>query len=80
MEKATQGAQKRIDFLWRWAMTFFAIFVVLAGWVGTNIRAEKYDTLFWVGVAFAAISFAISATLTYITHRHIKRLEESDNA
>lgn len=80
MKKATQGAQKRIDFLWRWAMTLFTVFVVLTGWLGVNIRAEKYDTIFWVGVGLDAFVFIASATLTYITHRHLNRLEKSDNA
>lgn len=80
MKKVTQGAQKRIDFLWRWAMTFFAVLVVLVGWLGVNIRAEKYDTVFWIGVGFTAVVAVACPVLTYIAHRHIKRLEKSDDA
>ncbi|MDD9818761.1 MAG: hypothetical protein OXU61_11610 [Gammaproteobacteria bacterium] len=78
-EMSSQGAQKRIDFYGRWSLALFAVFVVLAGWIGTNIRAGKYDTMFQFGVGCAMVAAVGCIGFTWVTHRRIKRLEESKN-
>lgn len=78
-EKPSQGLQKRIDFFGRWAFAFFTAFLVLAGWLGTNIRAEKYDIVFVVGASGAAFFGIASLTFAWITYRNIKRLEALEN-
>jgi len=70
---------KRIDFIGRWALAFFAVLVVLVGWIGNNIRAGQYDIIFQIGVNFAVGAAVICVTLTLIAYRLIKRKEESGN-
>lgn len=78
-EMSSQGAQKRIDFLGRWALAFFAVLIVLLGWIGTNIRAGKYDIMFQAGIGCAVFAAIVFISLTWNTHRRIKRLEKSKN-
>jgi len=78
-EILSQGAQKRIDFLGRWSLAFFAVFVVLVGWLGTNIRTGKYDIMFQVGIGCATVVAVACISFTWITHKRIKRLEKSEN-
>ncbi|MCY4244361.1 MAG: hypothetical protein OXU41_03515 [Gammaproteobacteria bacterium] len=78
-EISSQGAQKRIDFLGRWALASFAVLVVLAGWLGNSINTGKFGIMFWPGVAGAVVAAVFCAGLTWITHQHIKRLEEHKN-
>jgi len=35
--------EKQIDFLGRWALAFFAVFILLVGWLGNSIRNEQFD-------------------------------------
>lgn len=78
-EKPSQGLQKRIDFFGRWAFAFFTAFLVLLGWLGANIRAEKYDIVFQIGASGAIFFGVASITSAWITYRNIKRLEASEN-
>jgi len=78
-EKPSQGLQKRIDFFGRWAFAFFTAFLVLLGWLGTNIRVEKYDIVFVVGASGAAFFGIASLTFAWITYRNIKRLDALEN-
>jgi len=78
-EIASQGAQKRIDFLGQWSLAFFAVLVVLVGWIGNRINAGQFGIMFLVGVGWAVIFTAICGILARSTHKHIKRLEESEN-
>jgi len=70
---------KRIDFLGRWALAFFAVFVVLVGWLGNSIRTEQYDIIFQVGVNLAVFAAIMCIGLTVVTIRLIKRREKSEN-
>jgi len=78
-ETHSQGMQKRIDFLGRWAFAFFTVFVVLIGWIGNSIRAEKYDILFQVGIGAAAVIVIACIGFAWMALQRIKRLEESKN-
>jgi len=78
-ETHSQGMQKRIDFLGRWAFAFFTVFVVLVGWIGNSIRAEKYDILFQVGIGVAVALAVACLGFAWMTLQRIKRLEESKN-
>jgi len=75
-EMSSHGAQKRIDFLGRWSLAFFAVFVVLAGWLGNRINAGEFGIMFLVGMECAVISLMVCVGCGWITHRRIKRLEE----
>lgn len=70
---------KRIDFLGRWALAFFAVLVVLLGWIGNSIRTEQYDIIFHIGVHLAVVAAIMCVGLTLVTIRLIKRKEESQN-
>jgi len=76
-EMSFQGAQKRIDFLGRWSLAFFAVLIVLVGWIGNRINAGQFGIMFLVGVGWAVIFAAICGILARSTHKRIKRLEES---
>ena len=78
-EMSFQGAQKRIDFLGRWSLAFFAVFVVLVSWLGNSVRAGKYDTMFQIGIGCAMAVAVVCGILTRSTHKRIKRLEEPEN-
>ncbi|MDD9885418.1 MAG: hypothetical protein OXU62_12975 [Gammaproteobacteria bacterium] len=78
-ETHSQGMQKRIDFLGRWAFAFFTVFIVQVSWLGNSIRAEKYDILFRVGIGAAAVFAVACLGFAWVTYRNIKRLEESKN-
>jgi len=70
---------KRIDFLGRWALAFFAVFVVLVGWIGNSIRTEQFDIIFQVGVNLAVVAAIMCGGLTFVTLKLIKRREKSEN-
>jgi len=78
-EMSSQGAQKRIDFYGRWSLALFALLVVLLGWLGNSARVGKYDTMFQLGIGCAVGAAIACISFTWITHRRIKRLEESKN-
>ncbi|MDD9868729.1 MAG: hypothetical protein OXU50_02375 [Gammaproteobacteria bacterium] len=78
-EMSSQGAQKRIDFLGRWSLAFFAVLIVLAGWIGNRINAGQFGIMFQVGVGGAVAVAAVCGILTWATHKRIQRLEESKN-
>ena len=75
-EISSQGVQKRIDFLGRWALAFFAVFILLAGWLGGRYEAGKFGILFDLGVVSVVAVVVIGIGLTWFTHKRIRRLEE----
>jgi len=64
---------KQTDFVGRWALAFFAVLVLLVGWLGNSIRNGQFDIMFQVGVHLAFIVAAICCTLTAVTYIHLKR-------
>jgi len=70
---------KRIDFFGRWGMAFFAVLVVLAGWLGNSINAGKFGIMFWPGVAGMVIFAALSLACTLASLHLINQPEESKN-
>lgn len=68
-----QGTQKLIDFIGRWAMAFFALFVVLTGWLGGRFEAGEFGILFVLGFACAGIAAAFCIGLTWFALILIKR-------
>jgi len=78
-EISFHGAQKRIEFYGRWALAFFAVFIVQAGWLGARYEAGKFGIVFALGVAGMAAVIVIGISLILATHKHIKRLEEHKN-
>jgi len=70
---------KRIDFLGRWALAFFVVFVALVGWIGNSIRTEQFDIIFQIGVNLAVLAAIACGVLTRVTLQLIKRREESKN-
>ncbi|MCY4244429.1 MAG: hypothetical protein OXU31_08325 [Gammaproteobacteria bacterium] len=74
-EVSLYGAQKRIDFLGRWALAFFAVFIVLAGWIGNRISAGEFGIMFLVGIGCCAISLMACVGCGWTTHRRIQKLE-----
>jgi len=78
-EISFHGAQKRIEFYGRWALAFFAVFIVQAGWLGARYEAGKFGIVFEIGVVCAAVVVTIGIGLIVATHKHIKRLEEHKN-
>jgi len=75
-EISSQGAQKRIDFLGRWSLAFFAVFTVLSGWIGNRINAGQFGIMFLIGAGCAAGFLMACVGCGWVTHRRIKRLEE----
>jgi len=75
-EIASQGAQKRIDFIGRWALAFFAVFVILLGWLGGRHEVGKFGLWFELGIACAAVVGLMVIGLTVLAHRRIKQMEE----
>jgi len=71
-----QGVQKRIDFTGRWALAFFAVFVILTGWLDGRHEAGKFGILFDLSVVSIVAVVAIGIGLTWLTHKRIRRLEE----
>jgi len=67
-EISSQGAPRRIEFYGRWALAFFAVFIVLVSWI-CNI-------MFRLGIGGAVVTAAIWSPLLWATHQHIKQLEE----
>jgi len=78
-EIAFQGAQKRIDFLGRWALALFAAFAVLVGWLGARYEAEQFGVVFWLGVAGIVAVIIIGGGCTAGAHLLIKRMEGHRN-
>lgn len=75
-----RGAQKRIDFLWRWGLAFFAVFIILVGWLCNSIMAGEYRTLmFRFGVGAATTTALLCLVSTWGTHILIKRLDEHED-
>jgi len=72
---ALQGAQKRIDFISRWGFALFAVFIVLAGWLGARYEAEVFGVVFWVGLGSFSADGILLVSLIWLAHRRIKRLE-----
>jgi len=64
---------RQIDFIGRWSLAFFAVLIVLLGWLGNSIRAGYFDILFQVGVHLAFIVAAICGILTVVTYINLKR-------
>jgi len=75
-EISSQGAQKRIDFYGRWALAFFAVLVLQAGWLGARYEAGKFGIVFELGVVGLVAAIVTIGVLILATHKHIKRLEE----
>jgi len=69
-----QGEQKLIDFIGRWAMAFFALFVLLTGWLGGRYEAEEFGVLFTLGLACAGVSAVLCVGLSVVALILIKRL------
>lgn len=63
-ELSPQGEQKFIDFIGRWAMAFFALLVVLTGWLGGRYEAEEFGILFVLGLACAGAAFIATIVLS----------------
>jgi len=72
-ELSPQGEQKLIDFIGRWAMAFFALLVVLAGWLGGRYEAGEFGILFVLGFACAGIAAVLCVGLTWFALRLIER-------
>jgi len=70
---------KRIDFLGRWALAFFVVFVALVGWLGNSVRAEQFDIIFHVGAHLAVLAAIACGVLTRVTVQLINRREKSEN-
>lgn len=75
-ETASQGVQKRIDFYGRWALAFFAVFIILVSWVCNSFIAGMFGIMFQLGIGATLVVAAIWCAFFWATHRHIKRLEE----
>jgi len=75
-EISSQGAQRRIEFYGRWALAFFAVFIVLVSWICNSIIAGKLGIMFRLGIGGAVVIAAIWIALLWATHQHIKQLEE----
>jgi len=71
--------EKQIDFVGRWALAFFAVFVLLVGWLGNSIRNEQFDAVFQTGMYLAFIVAVICGMLTAITYFSFKRPEVPRN-
>ena len=78
-EIAFQGAQKRIDFLGRWALALFAAFAVLVGWLGARYEAGQFGVVFWFGVAGLAAVSIIGGGCAAGAHLVIRRMEGHRN-
>jgi len=62
-ETAFHGAQKRIDFLGRWALALFTVATVLASWLGARYEAGQFGILFdsvWLVPRLSPLSVAAS--------------------
>jgi len=70
---------KQTDFVGRWSLAFFAVFVLLVGWLGNSIRNEQFDILFQVGIHLAFIVAAICGILTITACFSMSRPEEPKN-
>jgi len=70
---------KRIDFLARWGMAFFAVLVVLVSWLGNSINNGVFGIMFWPGVVTAAVFAVLCASATWAAYRLINQPEKPDN-
>jgi len=75
-EISSQGAPRRIEFYGRWALAFFAVFIVLVSWICNSMIAGKFGIMFRLGIGGAVVTAAIWSALLWATHQHIKQLEE----
>lgn len=74
-EISFHGAQRRIDFYGRWALAFFAVFIVLAGWLGNRINAGEFGIMFLVGIGCCATFLMACIGCAWFRHQRIQKLE-----